>query len=215
MRLMLSILIGLLPVLAGTVNAEGNAEAGKEIYTTCAACHGANGAGAAAMKAAPRLTHLEPVYQVAQLQKFKAGIRGGEGASKVATQMAAMAVPLADEQAMLDVAAYIGTLDGGVSAVTVEGDLAAGEAHFKQFCGACHGAAAEGNMAMNSPRLAGADDWYLVGQLHSFREGTRGSHPEDVTGMQMRAMAGVLPDAAAINDVSAYIRSIAQQTDNL
>ena len=210
MRLLLSIFIGLLPVLASTVNAEGNADAGKEIYNTCAACHGADGAGAAAMKAAPRLTHLDSVYLVAQLQKFKAGIRGGTGDSKVATQMAAMTISLADEQAMLDVAAYIATLDGGVSAVTVEGDLAAGDAHFKQFCGACHGAAAEGNMAMKSPRLAGADDWYLVGQLQSFREGTRGSHPDDVTGMQMRAMAGVLPDAAAINDVSAYIRSIAQ-----
>jgi cytochrome c553 len=210
MRLLLSIFVGLLPVLASTVNAEGNADAGKILYNTCAACHGADGAGAAAMKAAPRLTHLEPAYQVAQLQKFKAGIRGGEGDSKVATQMAAMTVSLADEQAMLDVAAYIATLDGGVSAVTVEGDIAAGDASFKQFCGACHGPAAEGNMAMNSPRLAGADDWYLVAQLQSFREGTRGSHPEDVTGMQMRAMAGVLPDAAAINNVAAYIRSIAQ-----
>lgn len=209
MRLILSVVIGLLPVLASTVNAEGNADAGKELYTICAACHGADGAGAAAMKAAPRLTQLESAYLVSQLQKFKAGIRGGTGDSKVATQMAAMTASL-DEQAMLDVATYTATLDGGVSAVTVEGDLAAGEAHFKQFCGACHGAAAEGNMAMNAPRLAGADDWYLVGQLQAFREGTRGSHPEDVTGMQMRAMAGVLPDAAAINDVAAYIRSIAQ-----
>ena len=47
MRLLLSIFIGLLPVLANTVNAEGNADAGKEIYNTCAACHGADGAGAA------------------------------------------------------------------------------------------------------------------------------------------------------------------------
>jgi len=210
MRLILSILIGLLPVFASAVNAEGNADAGKALYNTCAACHGADGAGAAAMKAAPRLTQLESVYLVAQLQKFKAGIRGGAGDSKVATQMAAMTVSMVDEQAMLDVAAYIATLDGGVSAVTVEGDLAAGEAHFKQFCGACHGAAAEGNMAMNAPRLAGSDDWYLVGQLQSFREGTRGSHPDDATGMQMRAMAGILPDAAAITDVSAYIRSIAE-----
>jgi cytochrome c553 len=209
MRLILSIVIGLLPLLAGTVSAAGNADAGKELYNTCAACHGVDGAGAAAMKAAPRLTHLESAYLVAQLQKFKTGIRGGDGDSKVATQMAAMTAAL-DEQAMLDVAAYTATLDGGVSAVTVEADLAAGDAHYKQFCGACHGAAAEGNMAMNAPRLAGADDWYLVGQLQSFREGTRGAHPDDVTGMQMRAMAGVLPDAAAINDVSAYIRSIPQ-----
>ena len=133
MRLLLSIFIGLLPVLASTVNAEGNTDAGKEIYNTCAACHGTDGAGAAAMKAAPRLTHLDSVYLVAQLQKFKAGIRGGSGDSKVATQMAAMTIPLADEQAMLDVAAYIATLDGGVSAVTVEGDLALPFTHMRKL----------------------------------------------------------------------------------
>ena len=210
MRLLLSILIGFTPLFANTVNAEGDADAGKVLYATCAACHGANGAGAAAMKAAPRLTHLDSAYLVAQLQKFKVGIRGGEGTSKVSTQMAAMTASLVDEQAMLDVAAYIATLDGGVSAVTIEADIAAGEISFKQFCGACHGAAGEGNMAMNSPGLAGADDWYLAQQLQSFREGSRGSHPDDVTGMQMRAMAGVLPNAAAINNVAAYIRSISQ-----
>jgi cytochrome c553 len=207
MRLILVILIGFLPVLA---NAEGNTEAGKEIYTTCGVCHGADGAGSATMKSAPRINHLSPEYLVAQLQKFKAGIRGGDGASKVATQMAAMATPLADEQAIGDVAAYVTTLDGVVSAASVEGDLESGAGKFKQFCGACHGMAAEGNIAMSAPRLAGTDDWYLVAQIQAFRNGSRGSHPGDVTGMQMRAMAGVLPDDTAINDVSAYIRSIAE-----
>ena len=104
MRLILSILICLLPVLASTVSAQGNADAGKELYSTCAACHGVDGAGAAAMKAAPRLTQLESTYLVTQLQKFKAGIRGGAGDSKVATQMAAMNGPRlagADECRML------------------------------------------------------------------------------------------------------------------
>jgi cytochrome c553 len=208
MRLILAISIGFLPMLASFANAEGSAEAGKELYATCAVCHGADGAGSETMKAAPRINHLGSPYLVAQLQKFKAGIRGGEGASKVATQMAAMAAPLADEQAMQDVAAYVSTLAGTASAITVEGDLEAGGNQFKQICGACHGMAGEGNSAMNSPRLAGTDDWYLVDQLNAFRTGTRGSNPSDVTGMQMRGMAGVLADDAAINNVSAYIRSL-------
>jgi cytochrome c553 len=56
--------------------------------------------------------------------------------------------------------------------------------------------------------LAGADDWYLVAQLQAFREGIRGSGPNDKTGRQMRAMAGVLPDDKAIADVVAYIRTL-------
>jgi len=210
MRPILVITIGFLSMLANFAGAAGNIEVGKGLYTTCAVCHGADGAGSETMKAAPRINHLDTPYLVAQLQKFKAGIRGGEGASKVATQMAAMAAPLADEQAMMDVAAYAATLEGAVSAVTVEGDLEAGGTQFTQLCGACHGMAGEGNTAMNSPRLAGTDDWYLVEQLQAFKTGTRGSNPADVTGMQMRGMAAVLQDDKAVNDVSAYIRSLAE-----
>jgi len=210
MRLILAISIGFLPMLTSFANAEGSAEAGKELYTTCAVCHGEDGAGSETMKSAPRINHLGSTYLVAQLQKFKTGIRGGEGASKVATQMAAMAAPLEDEQAMQDIAAYIATLDGTVSAATVEGDLEAGGTQYNQMCIACHGAAGEGNSAMNSPALAGTDDWYLVEQLNAFRTGPRGANPSDVTGMQMRGMAGVLADDAAINNVSAYIRSLAE-----
>jgi cytochrome c oxidase subunit 2 len=210
MRLILAIFVGLLPMLNNSANAAGDADAGQALYTTCAVCHGADGAGSATMRAAPRINHLGTVYMVAQLQKFKTGIRGGEGDSKVATQMAAMALPLADEQAMQDVAAYIATLDGTISPASVEGDLDAGGNHFKQFCGACHGMTAEGNPMMNSPRLAGTDDWYLLTQLQSFRTGTRGTNPADVTGMQMRGMAGALPDEQALSDVTAYIRSLGE-----
>ena len=73
-----------------------------------------------------------------------------------------------------------------------------------------HGPAAEGNVALNSPRLAGSDDWYMVAQLQAFRSGQRGTHPDDRTGRQMRAMAGVLPDDKAIADVVAFVNSLAQ-----
>lgn len=208
MRPVFAIAIGVLPILATFASAAGSAETGEELYATCAVCHGADGAGSDTMKAAPRINHLGTPYLVAQLQKFKAGIRGGEGDSKVATQMAAMAAPLADEQAMLDVAAYIVTLEGEISPATVEGDAEAGSSHFNQLCGACHGMAGEGVPAMSSPRLAGTDDWYLVEQLQAFRTGTRGTDPSDTAGMQMRGMAAILQDDKAVTDVSVYIRSL-------
>jgi cytochrome c553 len=181
--------------------------AGKASYATCMACHGANGEGNAAMNG-PRLTHLEPVYIAAQLKKFKARIRGGADASSTAQQMAGMAATLADDEAVMNVAAYIDTLDAPANAPTLEGDAANGADHYNQFCGACHGASADGNTALNSPRLAGADDWYLLAQLQAFRAGTRGTHPEDRTGKQMRAMANLLADEKTMQDVVAFISSI-------
>jgi cytochrome c oxidase subunit 2 len=65
-------------------------------------------------------------------------------------------------------------------------------------------------LALNSPPLVGADDWYLAAQLQAFRGGTRGTQPRDKTGKQMRMMAGTLPDDQAIAAVVAYIRSLAQ-----
>ena len=205
MRL-ICVLLPLLLMTAG-VRAEDDPQRGKELYAACAACHGARGEGNQSLNA-PRLTHLTPVYVVAQLQKFKAGYRGGNGASDSARQMAGMAATLADEQAMYDTAAYIDTLEDVVSPATVKADVEQGARYYRQYCAACHGPAAEGNPALNSPRLAGADDWYIVGQLQSFRDGSRGGDANDRTGKQMRAMAGVLPDDEAVSAVAAYIRSL-------
>jgi cytochrome c553 len=207
MRLTLIILPLVLALVIIDVRAEDDPERGGELYAPCAACHGAQGEGNPGLRA-PRLTHLSSVYIVAQLQKFKAGYRGGNGASDSARQMAAMAATLADDQAMYDTAAYIGTLQGGVSPVTIKADVEQGARYYRQYCAACHGPGAQGNPALNSPRLAGADDWYIVTQLQSFRAGSRGSDASDRTGKQMRAMAGVLPDDDAVAAVAAYIRSL-------
>lgn len=209
MRLTTVLIMVITPLLGVKAAAESNPEAGKAAYAVCASCHGDQAQGNKALQA-PRLTHLQPVYIAAQLQKFKSGIRGGPGSSPSAMQMAGMAATLADEQATHDVAAYIASLDNPPVAATLTGDVVMGGDYYNQFCGACHGAAAEGNPALNSPALAGADDWYLMAQLQAFREGTRGTHPEDRTGRQMRAMAGVLPNEQAMREVVAFITGLGQ-----
>lgn len=188
--------------------AGGDAGAGASVYATCAGCHGAAGEGNGELKA-PRLNHLGAAYLATQLEKFKAGIRGGPGAGTAAVQMAGVAAGLPDGQAVADVVAYIDTLEGEPSPATVKGDPRLGGDYYNQFCGACHGARAEGNPALNAPRLAGSDDWYLMAQLDAFRVGSRGAHSQDRSGRQMRAMAGVLPDERARADVVAFIRHLA------
>lgn len=209
MRLISGLIIGLLLLAISPAFAAGNVDAGKAAFTVCVACHGGNAEGNAALKA-PRLTHLDTIYIVAQLEKFKAGIRGGAGATTTARQMVGMAATLANEQAILDVATYIGTLDAAPAVATLEGDAEVGADYYNQLCGACHGATAQGNPALNSPTLAGGDDWYLLEQLNAFRAGNRGTHPDDRTGRQMRAMAGLLPDDKTVNDVVVFIRGAGQ-----
>ena len=62
--------------------------------------------------------------------------------------------------------------------------------------------------ALNAPRMAGMDDWYLARQLENFKSGVRGAHPEDFYGEQMGFMARTLIDDQAINDLVAYINTL-------
>jgi cytochrome c oxidase subunit 2 len=206
MRIPTCILLGLLLLLAIPVRAEGDLVAGEALYATCVACHGAGGEGNSALNA-PALAHLDAGYIARQLRGFRAGLRGGEQDTAPAQQMRGIATTLSDV-AVTDVAAYTATLAGSAPAVTLEGDRTMGADYYNQFCGACHGPAAEGNPALNSPALAGANDWYLLAQLNAFRDGVRGSHPDDRTGRQMRAMAAVMPDEQALRDVVAFIAGL-------
>lgn len=87
------------------------------------------------------------------------------------------------------------------------GDAAAGKALFA-VCAACHGSQAEGNPALNAPKLSGQGDWYLKRQLKYFKEGVRGAHDKDVYGKQMAPMAATLVNNAAIDNVVAYIATL-------
>ncbi len=65
-----------------------------------------------------------------------------------------------------------------------------------------------GIRAMNAPRLAGMTDWYIERQLNLFRDGIRGSHPQDFYGFQMSFMAKNFRDEQAIKDLVAYINTL-------
>ena len=89
----------------------------------------------------------------------------------------------------------------------VAGDVVAGKAAYAT-CAACHGAAGEGNVALNAPKLSGQGAWYLERQLHLFKQGARGTHEKDVFGKLMAPMAATLVDNGAVANVAAYIASL-------
>ena len=182
------------------------ADAGADSYKLCAGCHGFKGEGNALVNA-PRLAGQQAWYLKRQLQNFANGIRGGDGDDQHGRTMAQMMGALTSESDIDAVVAYIGTLPAKPAGITVSGNAEKGAALYVP-CAACHGAKAEGNKTLNSPALAGLDDWYQLAQLKKFRSGERGAAPEDTYGQQMAPMVATLPDEAAMQDVIAYIRTL-------
>ena len=86
-------------------------------------------------------------------------------------------------------------------------DAAAGQSAYA-VCAACHGQKGEGNVAMNAPKLAGQEGWYIKRQLAAYRDGLRGTAPGDTYGMQMRPMAMAVSDPTAEANLIAYIESL-------
>lgn len=178
---------------------------GKAQFKPCIACHGSQGQGNTAL-GAPAIAGQDAAYLQRQLQHFRAGRRGTHKADTFGAQMrAAGATTLRDDAAVAAVAAYVAALPKTQPVTPVKGDLRNGNNLYHGKCGACHGGRAEGNPALNAPRLAGLDAAYITRQFSHFRDGVRGTDPKDVPGRQMAMMAKTLPAERDLDDVIAFI----------
>lgn len=193
-------------LVAAQPGAAASLVAGKALYAVCAGCHGFRAEGNRLVDA-PKLTALESWYMARQLRYFARGIRGTDEADIHGRQMAPFALALPDERAIEDVVSYIESLPHAPPEPTVSGDTERGRQVYA-VCAACHGQTGQGVEQLSSPQLAGLDDWYIVGQLESFRAGLRGAHTEDSYGQQMRPIVGVLQNDQQLADVAAYIGSL-------
>ncbi len=102
--------IGTLEDTPSEVTIEADTSRGKQLYAqTCSACHGEKGAGNQELNA-PRLAGMTDWYMVTQLQKFRTDLRGDHAEDTFGLQMVPFAKALPDEQALLEVVAYINTL---------------------------------------------------------------------------------------------------------
>lgn len=102
--------VGRLEIADAEGTLDGDAQRGRALYEPCIACHGARAEGNPTLNAPP-LTAVHDWYLVAQLKKFKDGIRGADALDTTGLQMRPFASALADEQAMHDVVAYISSLE--------------------------------------------------------------------------------------------------------
>jgi len=95
---------------------------------------------------------------------------------------------------------YADTQSGG------SGNAALGATQYI-VCAACHGQQGEGLQALNAPKIAGQEPWYLKRQLQNYKAEMRGVHDEDIFGKQMAPMAKTLVNDAAIDNVIAHIQT--------
>ncbi|NIO43627.1 MAG: c-type cytochrome [Burkholderiales bacterium] len=97
-KLLVAASIALL-AMAGTAQAGGDANAGKQKAATCAGCHGADGKGVAPN---PPLAGLKESYFVEQLKAYKSGARANPMMKQFASGLS--------DQDMADLAAYYASL---------------------------------------------------------------------------------------------------------
>jgi cytochrome c oxidase subunit 2 len=82
------------PVAAATTLPATDVARARRIYPSCAVCHGAAGQGGAA---APRLAGIGDWYLLAQLRKFRDGVRGYQHEDAEGQRMAALVAGLSDD----------------------------------------------------------------------------------------------------------------------
>jgi cytochrome c oxidase subunit II len=191
----------------------GNPQIGQSQYAVCSACHGAQGEGNKLLNA-PKLAGQEEWYLRRQIEYFQSGARGAHKDDVYGKQMGPMVATLTDKAAVENVVAYITSLPDLPPEQTVQGDIESGK-DIWTTCGNCHGWQGEGIAALNAPRQAGMNDWYMVTQLKNFRNGVRGAHDDDKYGMQMAMMAAILQSDQRINDVVAYINTLSGTKEQL
>ena len=87
-------------------------------------------------------------------------------------------------------------------------EASAGVRLYSVNCASCHGDKGQGNAALRGPALAGLDEVYLLRQLQHFRDGVRGSHPEDRDGAVMRAALTPVSSDAQLSELLVAISKL-------
>jgi cytochrome c553 len=176
--------------------AEGDREAGKAKFFTCAGCHGIEGySNAYPTYQVPRLGGQHAEYVISALQSYASEQGRSHGS------MLGNAISLT-EQDMRDIASYVAAFRSLNAANPVTGDPAEGKKKAQQAgCGACHGEDGNNEPGPN-PRLAGQYESYLIKALEDYQKGVR-KNPI------MQGIAGSL-SKSEIHNLAAYYASQAK-----
>lgn len=102
--------VGALPEYVPAVTIVGDTERGRQLFDACASCHGEAGEGDETL-GAPGLAYRDDWYLHAQIEAFLSGERGSHRDDVFGQQMVPISRVVTDAQAVLDLVAYVNTLD--------------------------------------------------------------------------------------------------------
>ncbi|WP_035387196.1 c-type cytochrome [Ferrimonas senticii] len=203
-----AVVLAAMAAFSSPLLAQGDAAAGEAKAATCVACHGAD--GNSPIDIYPKLAGQHQAYLLKQLIELKQAAMTGGKQGRNDPVMSPMAMVLATEQDMADVAAFYAsqTISAGNAAepaLIAKGKqlYLGGDAERKiTACVACHGVNGEGMELAGYPVLAKQHSGYLKSQLEKFRSGVRNN---DLNGM-MGDVAKRLSDDD-INALAAFMNA--------
>ncbi len=147
---------------------------GAHLFNYCAPCHGTDGHGKKKYQA-PAIAGLDRWYVEAQLTKFKNGQRGAHEDDVEGLRMRPMMRVIKDKKDIEALGKYVSAMRPAHPVATLKGGNAQrGKALYAMTCTACHGPDARGNKDLKAPALIRSNDWYLLKQLHKFKNKVRG-----------------------------------------
>jgi cytochrome c553 len=182
----------------------GDAEKGKALSATCAACHGMDGNSVNPIW--PSLAGQHEAYLVRQIKLFKSEQR-------VNALMAPMVAGLSDEN-IDDLSAYFAAQKLKLQAANPDlvelgkkiyqgGDLDRNI----PACMSCHGPTGQGNPLSGYPVLANQHAAYTAIQLRAYKAGRKLANKDDVNGQIMADVAVYLTEEE-IDAVSSYLQGL-------
>ena len=188
-----------------TLSHAASSNRGEQVFKTCIACHGTEGAGGADAKA-PSIAGMDEWYLKSQLTKFMKGIRGKHHKDNAGQRMHKLSMTMRDGDIDI-ISKYVAALPRPEPTISFTGDVIKGQAKFEGVCISCHGADGKGNQALQAPSLLGQNDWYLLRQLENFKAKIRGGDATtDPLAAGMAGMAATLGDEQEMKDVVYYIQ---------
>ncbi len=182
----------------------GDAEKGKSLSATCAACHGMDGNSVNPIW--PSLAGQHEAYLARQMKLFKSGER-------VNAMMAPMVAGLSDQD-MQDLAAYFSAQDLKLKAANAD-LVELGQQIYQggdkerniPACMSCHGPTGQGNPVSGYPVVAAQHADYTAIQLRAFKEGRTVPNKDDVNGQVMADVAQYLTEEEIVA-VASYLQGL-------
>ena len=180
----------------------GDAEKGKALSTSCAACHGSD--GNSSNPEWPKLAGQSESYLIKQLMDYRSDKRKN-------AVMSSMAKAIESDEDVLHLAAFYANSEAKEGKAKNKNIVADGESIYRggiveagvAACSACHGPAGSGIPAAKFPKVSAQHATYSVIQLQLFKSGERNND----TGKMMRNMAKKM-STAQMEAVSEYMAGL-------